>query len=403
MISPFDYGPHLVTTDRLTKCEDFCAQFIWNQNYSSAVLGPDRPPMAAVAKDIMTLVNYFKDLGQEPGCKVSTLLKGFIRCNEIYCLEGQGDSWAARALLTDMFKIVIDVPEEVLEEIRKENVDEILEGLDANQCNPSPHTGGEKLAVATRWPEINYFPGGQILRLNELPLLDPSIISPYGSLQDIDARFILSGPFKIKLTRKFTQHLTLNEKKELLVYWEGKDPEGFIKQPFPGRGWGKYESSTLGTLILSSSSLICRQLNADTLAVEIWHSYSLLFTRNGKSRQIAKGLFQKEKVDVQFINPASFWELYTDFDRDSRKTKLVYLGEWDDSRPMYENFNYYRPHLALLQKEMYEWKPQRLRDLFTPGYKDRFWWYTTWGAITLGTISIITSIVQIVISGIMLK
>jgi len=195
----------------------------------------------------------------------------------------------------------------------------------------------------------------------------------------------------------------LNEKKELLVYWEGLDSDGFLKQPFPGRGWEKYQFSTLGRLILSPSSLISRQLNADKLAVEIWKSYALLFTRNPKSMEIARGIFEKMKVMVKFIDASSFWKLYTDVDRCQEKGKLVYLSTWHGSRPMYEDFNYYRPHLALLQKEMSEWKPQRLRDLLTPGYKDRFWWYTTWGAITLGTISIITSIVQTIISGFMLK
>jgi len=129
----------------------------------------------------------------------------------------------------------------------------------------------------------------------------------------------------------------------------------------------------------------------------------LLFSRNPKSREIATSLFKKKKITVRFIDKLKFWEFYTKVDQCQKKENLVYLAMWGSSRPMYEDFHYYRPHLALLQKEMSEWKPQRLGDLFAPGYKDRFWWYTTWGAITLGTMSIITSIVQIIISGFMLK
>jgi hypothetical protein len=305
MISPFDYGPQLRTTDLLTKCEDFCTQFIWNSDYSSKVLGTDsRPPMAAVAKDIRTLAEYLGRLGLQSEKKVSTVLKEFIQSERICCREDQGsinDGWVVQGLLTDMFKIIIDIPNELIkEEVEKEckkevekevrkkvekevtkelvekevktkvqqqvktrefkrnvenevkkEVEEEAEGLDKKQSKPNPHIGSERLAVATRWPEVNYFPSGKILRLNELPPLDPSTISPYGSLQDIDAHFILSGPFKINLTNKFGEHFTLNEKKELLVYWEGLDSDEYLLQPFPGRGWEKYQFNTLGRLILS--------------------------------------------------------------------------------------------------------------------------------------------------------
>jgi hypothetical protein len=48
---------------------------------------------------------------------------------------------------------------------------------------------------------------------------------------------------------------------------------------------------------------------------------------------------------------------------------------------------------------MENWKPQKKTDLWQPGYKDRFIWYTTMfalGIAALGIISVITSIISAV-------
>jgi len=64
---------------------------------------------------------------------------------------------------------------------------------------------------------------------------------------------------------------------------------------------------------------------------------------------------------------------------------------------MYTHFDRYCGHFAVLQKQMAEWKPQKIGELLQPGYKDRFSWYATWVSIIfafLGVIAIVTSILQ---------
>lgn len=65
------------------------------------------------------------------------------------------------------------------------------------------------------------------------------------------------------------------------------------------------------------------------------------------------------------------------------------------------HFRYYRVPLAILHKQMMDWRPQGLKDLFIVGYADRFTYYTTLfgiGIATLGIIGIIAAIVQTIVA-----
>jgi hypothetical protein len=79
----------------------------------------------------------------------------------------------------------------------------------------------------------------------------------------------------------------------------------------------------------------------------------------------------------------------------------VVIPEWSlffrGQVPVYANFDNYGGHFAVLQKQMAEWKPQKIRELLQPGYRDRFSWYTTCVSIVfafLGVLLISTSIMQ---------
>lgn len=64
---------------------------------------------------------------------------------------------------------------------------------------------------------------------------------------------------------------------------------------------------------------------------------------------------------------------------------------------MYTHFEFYCGHLAVFQKQMADWKPQRIAQLLQPGYRDRFSWYTTWASVFfafLGVLVIAMSILQ---------
>ena len=81
----------------------------------------------------------------------------------------------------------------------------------------------------------------------------------------------------------------------------------------------------------------------------------------------------------------------------------INILEWDFNRsgPSLDDFHYFRPHLALLEKQMMDWKPLTVRDLFIPGYKDRFTWYTAYFGLFIGLfalLSLVLSAAQLVVT-----
>jgi hypothetical protein len=59
---PFDY-PLSDEMDALIAFEDYMVSTVWSTRYSTMLLKGTRPPMTAVARDIITLVNSLKGLG----------------------------------------------------------------------------------------------------------------------------------------------------------------------------------------------------------------------------------------------------------------------------------------------------------------------------------------------------
>jgi hypothetical protein len=89
----------------------------------------------------------------------------------------------------------------------------------------------------------------------------------------------------------------------------------------------------------------------------------------------------------------------------------VYIFDWEDrslrhygassTPPTFDDFILFRGRLQKLQCEMHDWRPKRIRDLFRPGYGDRFMWYTQIFALliaTMGTLGLFLSILQTVYS-----
>jgi hypothetical protein len=73
-------------------------------------------------------------------------------------------------------------------------------------------------------------------------------------------------------------------------------------------------------------------------------------------------------------------------------TFQINIWEWDPNRnhPSLDDFHYFRPHMALLEKQMMEWKPITVRDLFIPAYKDRFTWYTAYFGLFIGLFALLS-------------
>jgi hypothetical protein len=142
---------------------------------------------------------------------------------------------------------------------------------------------------------------------------------------------------------------------------------------------------------------------------EILHTYALLFTRDEESKKIAQNLFRKHdaKLFIASIEGPEDEKVFNMVirtvggERRVPKGRCVVIPEWSmffrGQVPMYAHFDNYGGHFAVLQKQMAEWKPQKIGELLQPGYRDRFSWYTTWVSIVfafLGVLVIATSIMQ---------
>jgi len=168
-----------------------------------------------------------------------------------------------------------------------------------------------------------------------------------------------------------------------------------------------------------------RYLEADTLSDEILRTFSLLFTRDLESKNIAKRLFASHNATLWIVdhrslnvdnNPSEFPKTRAPT---RKRLRTVVIPEWalffqepnggrshyrgaqviesTGQLPMYSHFDYYAGHFAVVKKQMLEWKPRTFREMFQPAYADRFSWFATWVSITfagLGVIAIVTSIMQ---------
>jgi hypothetical protein len=135
--------------------------------------------------------------------------------------------------------------------------------------------------------------------------------------------------------------------------------------------------------------LISRELEADTFYEEVRDTYSLLFTRTTQSKDIASNLFRRRGYEARFTNipgrlsPTAAVRGFRAIEPTSSGKLQINILEWD-RRPSLDDFQYFRPHIALLEKQMMDWKPLTIRDLFIPGYKDRFTWYTAYFGLFIG-------------------
>lgn len=140
---------------------------------------------------------------------------------------------------------------------------------------------------------------------------------------------------------------------------------------------------------------MARILDADKVYEELILSYSLLFSRDPTSQQIAKQLFSSRNLNVAFVDEST-----QDVPHDA-----VIITKWEShferQSPMLSHFERYRGHFAFLKKEMDEWKPQTIKELLQPGYKDRLTWYATMFGIliaVIGFVGMVTGVISAVTS-----
>jgi hypothetical protein len=130
---------------------------------------------------------------------------------------------------------------------------------------------------------------------------------------------------------------------------------------------------------------------------ELVLSYSLIFSRDHESRKLARRLFAPTKVT--FVGP---------YDRPPVGT--IVITKWNmyfgGQSPGLAHFPHYSGHFALLHKQMLEWNPHKWKDLFEPGYRNRFmYWATLLGVLiaSVGIAGVIMSIISAVTGFISMK
>jgi hypothetical protein len=221
LISPFDY---LTTDDSwpYVWCEELIVRHVWNSNYSWHLLGgSSRPPMSAVARDMIQLVSYLATIKPDSTPMLfRACLKGFLVKNRPFAVaRGEFDQdWACQGYLYDVYRTAIAWygPKEV-------------QGLDSMRIKPKVGINPKVVQIERLYylrSDIDnfHFPGGETVELGPALVDEGKSKELYGSLEIVNASVIESGPFKMGLTGDPAMHLTLQDNK-VLIFCEDKREE----------------------------------------------------------------------------------------------------------------------------------------------------------------------------------
>lgn len=238
---------------------------------------------------------------------------------------------------------------------------------------------------------------------------DPSV-----SLEDLDASFILSGPFRFAVTDRFDRHLSLDSQNRILIYsWNMRKRklDRSFRHPFRFDLHNRHflkESPPPFTVFI----LISRVLEVDAVEKEMRLTMFLLFQRSPESKGIERKLLERSRRGSKLLGWLRFWpttrtllmddllwatlipEVHHPWDYMPSGRDFTMKGTFH-----LRQFRHYRTRLAYLQEQMKVWKPRKFTGLFTPGYYDRFTWFIAIFGLVFGiiaTLSLVTSIIQVV-------
>jgi len=219
----------------LLRCEEYTVYILWDRHYSSSILGQDRPPLAGVARDIITLAENLSRTRLDPQPIVECLKEFYDTLFSIPPPLNQSldREWAARDLFADFFSLAIA------------------------HWGPTDHgrddferEGG--LFLGRHGLQSIKYPGPDALRLGKSPVdrEHGTVNGLWGTLEEMKAYFINSGPYKIELSTTPEEHLTLSSTGKLRVFWEGPDlwAERGAKPLYPGH-------ATFKLLLLAGNGL----------------------------------------------------------------------------------------------------------------------------------------------------
>ena len=135
-----------------------------------------------------------------------------------------------------------------------------------------------------------------------------------------------------------------------------------------------------------------RAAGIGNLGFELARTHALLFLQQKQQTPLSRHVAEQLELDLSRVYLSAQIQPY-DF-----KTIFYDAIEWGNI-PRLEDFVLFRPRLDELQREMNDWRPQNVSDLFRRGYKDPLTWYGFWFATIVGTIGILSlgvSIAQLV-------
>jgi len=245
LTTPFDYLSHTVDTAVYRWCEEFVVQYVWRVDYSSSLFGNNtRPPMAAVAFDMVLLVRYLASLPRYPERSLAKCFAKFLsrhkhKLQSISIGPNFDYDWACQGYIWDLFNMII--------------LDNLSEnGLD--KYNPGRQTGQDEARyINVSWVKHAKFPGGDIIGV-ESAIDRHHLKALYGSLAEMRASHIHSGPFRLALTPHLSDHLTMKDRK-ILIYCDKPSKARRDRGHIPGAGYyGPYTRHTLGRYRDSSIS-----------------------------------------------------------------------------------------------------------------------------------------------------
>lgn len=210
-LSPFDYDQADPKVSPLLWTESFIVNCVWDDHYSSTVLGKNgRPSMSVI---VINLLDYLRD-PYSPGTTVTLQLPTFIysvlhgfAAGQKACsiMNGASLDWAAKGYLADMFNLVTCVHYVG----RKEPGSKVIQQTDIMGKDWYERDGPWK------WSERHLFPGSNSLRLPKLAY-DQLGIMP---LDALNAEFICSGPFRLTFTTLLAEHLIFNQNRLTVMSW----------------------------------------------------------------------------------------------------------------------------------------------------------------------------------------
>ena len=299
-----DYDHSKDTRYPVLWAEDFVVRLVWNEHYSSSVLGIPRPPLAAVISDMLAMISFFESQQNRRNSVVAWMHK-FLYSTTLYSIPeiDFDDDWPSRGYLADMFSILACCPSLLdgkappsgygLNNYRSNT--ETLVALD-DQTTPA-----QLLFFKTDPPPVSTVAS------------DPSI-----SLDDLDAVFIHSGPFQFRNTDRVDEHLSLDGQNHILIYfdiWKGD-------QGIPGQ-LGPYGLQTIpprpgqesvGSTTLAVTNLPYRVRSQDLK--DLFRRYGtpsradVFLAPDGRSRTVGKVSMRTRREAENCVNDLNGYEWF---------------------------------------------------------------------------------------------